>query len=87
MTGRDVMARAIEVYGSKHQLVKAVEELSELVVELSKNINGLKSNVPEELADVEIMLEQVKMILKITPEHLEVFKCNKLIRLANKLEM
>lgn len=45
----------VDHYGAKHQAIKAVEELNELAVELSKWVNGQGSRkkILEECADVE----------------------------------
>lgn len=50
-------------YGSSHQAVKAIEEMAELQKELAKyalNDNYNMKNIIEELADVCIMIEQLK---------------------------
>ena len=54
----------VDHYGAKHQAIKAVEELNELAVELSKWVNGQGSRkkILEECADVEIMLWQMQAI-------------------------
>ena len=54
----------VDHYGAKHQAIKAVEELNELAVELSKWVNGQGSRkkILEECADVEIMLWQMQII-------------------------
>lgn len=54
----------VDHYGAKHQAIKAVEELNELAVELSKWVNGQGSRkkILEECADVEIMLWQMQTI-------------------------
>lgn len=61
---RDTYNEAVRIYGKQSQLVMAMEEMSELTKELSKNIRGEKnvSAISEEIADVEIMLEQLKVI-------------------------
>lgn len=61
---RDTYSEAVRTYGKQSQLVMAMEEMSELTKELSKNIRGEKnvSAISEEIADVEIMLEQLKVI-------------------------
>lgn len=61
---RDTYSEAVHIYGKQSQLVMAMEEMSELTKELSKNIRGEKnvSAISEEIADVEIMLEQLKVI-------------------------
>lgn len=70
----------IDNYGYEKQSRKAIEELGELIVAINKNIDdpGNKEkfeNLVEEIADVEIMLEQLKIIHDIEPnEILEVKK-------------
>ena len=55
-----------EFYGVNNQIIIAVEELSELQKELCKALRGKKKLVAisEEMADVEIMLEQLKRIFQ-----------------------
>ena len=59
-----VLQRALDTYGSLPQIVMVFEEMSELQKELCKYLRGKYSpaNVAEEIADVEIMLEQMKML-------------------------
>lgn len=60
-----ILSNAIELYGYKHQLLLAVEELAELQKELLKYVNRSNSNLSDilkEVADVEIMLKQIKEI-------------------------
>ena len=56
--------RVIEFYGAEHQKGKAAEELSELLTELIKDMNG-KGDIGKliaELADVENICAQLRMI-------------------------
>lgn len=56
----------INHYGKEHQLVKLIEELSELSHPVSRRILDGKWNkvqLLEELADVYVMLEQLKIIV------------------------
>ena len=89
MTRTEVMAQAIKHFGRYHQIVKAVEEMSELQKELCKNhleIGAMAcvDDVSQEMADVEIMLEQLKMIFG-NRELVEDWKELKLTRLESKL--
>ena len=58
---------AIIANGPRHQLLKAVEELSELGQVLCKVINGEQDldHLAEEMADVYITMEQVRLIFDI----------------------
>lgn len=60
----EVLQRALDTYGSALQIVMVFEEMSELQKELCKYLRGKYSpaNIAEEIADVEIMLEQMKML-------------------------
>lgn len=95
MVKRDnILDKAIEKFGEL-QLVKASEECCELAQALNKHYCNMLSNYPiinsktniiEEIADVEIMIEQVKKILEIKEEDLEEIKNQKLERLERALE-
>lgn len=54
----------ISKYGCEHQVVIAIEELAELQKELTKFLrnNVDTNNLVSEIADVEIMLEQLKLM-------------------------
>ena len=58
--------RIAEHYGVTHQCLKTVEEMAELSVELMKMVNaenGELDRVFEEIADVSIMIEQLRLLL------------------------
>ena len=59
----DLAKKILRHYGLRHQKIKAVEELAELIVALQKDIlsgnEGLSQDVLEEIADVHIMLTQL----------------------------
>ena len=57
-------------FGSEAQLIVAIEELSELQKEICKYLRNkeqlyLVKGLVEEIADVEIMLEQIKFLLRL----------------------
>ena len=64
MNNRDVYINAINAYGTEEQIRMIYEEMCELGVALSKHHRdpGMKTirDVQEEIADVQIMLEQAK---------------------------
>lgn len=66
----EVLQRALDTYGSALQIVVMMEEMSELQKELCKYLRGKYSpaNIAEEIADVEIMLEQMKMLFCCTDD-------------------
>ena len=59
-----ILQKAIYTYGKEKQMIMAMEEMSELIKELSKNMRGENNveHIAEEIADVEIMLAQLKII-------------------------
>lgn len=56
-----------------NQAIVAIEELSELQKELCKMERGLGTldHLTEEIADVYVMLEQLKIIYEVDPEEIE----------------
>lgn len=64
----NVRAEAIVKYGQRHQIIVAIEELSELQQALTKCLRSDTAqdewNVAEEIGDVEIALEQLKMMFR-----------------------
>ncbi len=83
MTSKEVLQNAINTYGVENQMIKTVEELSELSQALCKSLvrlnytkektsleDDLKSvdNIFKEMADVEIMLEQCKIMFQCDKE-------------------
>ena len=76
--------QALEKYGDRNQIIKTMEECGELIHALSRKlIDGsfYNTKVIEELADVQIMLEQmiylfgedqVKRLIELKKERLQV---------------
>lgn len=100
MTAKETMYKAINTYGVESQMIKTVEELSELSQALCKSIvrlnytkekasleEDLKSvdNIFEEMADVEIMLEQCKIMFQCDKE-VNKWKQKKIKRLERRME-
>lgn len=88
MVTSQVLGNAIKKYGKTHQLLKAIEEMSELINELCDNIDGddNKLKIIEELVDCEIMFEQICMIFEITESEKEYVRNWKITRLANTIK-
>lgn len=82
----EILKNAIATWGTDLQLNVAIEELSELIKEICKNKRGAYNvdHIAEEVADVEIMLEQIKMIFN-NRESVERHKYEKLIRLEQRV--
>lgn len=83
---RDTYAEAVRAYGTQSQLVMAMEEMSELTKELSKSLRGADNAeaLAEEMADVEIMLEQLKVIFR-NRALVDRIRAQKLARLADRI--
>lgn len=58
----EILKTAIETFGETEQENLAQEECAELIQAISKKHRGKNHNIAEEIADVEIMLEQLKII-------------------------
>lgn len=83
-----VMIDVIKRYGYKMQTMVAIEEMSELTKELVKFMRGEANTdaIAEEIADVEIMLRQMKIIYDIKDEDVEKLMVIKLERLKERME-
>lgn len=81
----NIFADVIRIYGETSQENLAAEECAELILAISHKHRGRAHNIPEEIADVEIMLEQLKIINDC---HNEVAKIReiKLARLKERIE-
>lgn len=86
----DKKLKIIEHYGENHQRYKAAEELSELqtliLQDANKNGKVPKSRIIEEIADVYVMLSQLKTIYKIDGRDIEPVISYKLDRTLNEIE-
>lgn len=82
----DTYSAAVTHYGKQSQVVIAMEEMAELTKELSKDLrcNGDLGAISEEIADVEIMLEQLKIIYR-NRAMVDRIRAEKLIRLADRI--
>lgn len=82
-----VLLQAIETNGEVYQMDVAIEELSELQKEICKIKRGKGStlHLAEEMADVEVILEELKMIF-CNADMVEVLKGTKIERLKNDLK-
>ena len=79
---------AVKHYGMQSQIDVAIEEMAELTKALLKTRRvggGSVSSVAEEIADVQIMLEQLKIIFDCDNE-VSVYRVKKLSRLKERIE-
>ena len=84
MSELEILLTAIRTYGEKAQEDVAIEECAELIQAISHKHRGRQHNIPEEIADVEIMLEQLKIINNCRNEVAEIHK-QKIDRLFQKV--
>jgi hypothetical protein len=65
---KEIFNRATKTYGKLAQFYVAVEEMAELTVEIMNHCNRGVFNehkIREEIADVEIMMEQLKLLVDV----------------------
>jgi NTP pyrophosphatase (non-canonical NTP hydrolase) len=84
MTDHETYMHAIAVFGADMQELVAIEECAELIQAITHKQRGRAHNIAEEIADVEIMLEQLKIINACEKEVEEIHK-NKVERLYNRI--
>ena len=82
-----VYADARATFGANAQMVKALEELAEVQLEICRVLDGRGSmaHLAEEVADATIMLEQVRQIFGINAEVCQ-FMDAKVLRLRQRVE-
>lgn len=85
--GGETCRAALAAFGRDSQMMVAIEEMSELTKELCKNGRGRENttHIAEEIADVEIMLQQMVMLFDCAGQ-VETFRRYKLERLAGRIE-
>ena len=79
---------AIKIFGEEIQLLVAIEEMSELIQSIThymRNRNNSIYEIIEELADAEIVIEQLRIIFKEQKNEIDKIKSNKLLRLHDIL--
>lgn len=81
-----ILELAISKYGQDVQKNVAIEEMSELTKEICKDKRGNlnKLHMAEEIADVEIMISQLKLMYK-NENLVEVYKSRKMKRLMERI--
>lgn len=84
MTEIEIMKSAIKCFGEEYQENLAIEECSELIQAINHKHRGRKHNIAEEIADVEIVLEELKIINNCYAEVEEIRK-SKIERLYNRV--
>lgn len=90
IVNRSDVWKIIEHYGTDRQILKSAEECSELAQVCIKVGLGSKKkkdldNLVEEIADVTLMLEQLKMIMDIDNRAVEDIVYEKIARQLNRM--
>lgn len=85
--GGETCRAALAAFGRDSQVMVAIEEMSELTKELCKNSRGQENttHIAEEIADVEIMLQQMVMLFDCK-ETVDKYRQYKLERLAGRIK-
>lgn len=84
-----IIHRVISVFGEKNQQMQTLEELMELQHAIFEHVHrgtDNRDNIVEEIADVEIMIAQLKQIHNIQPNEIEQIKERKLNRLEHTID-
>lgn len=83
-----ILEGAISHFGSDAQIIKAIEELGELTVELARHLigQGNVEAVREEMADAFVMLNQLELIFGDVSE-IEVAKLERLARMIGHVSV
>ena len=86
-----ILEKAIKHYGAKNQMGVACEESAELIQAISKCLRykddiEARNNLVEEIADVLIMIDQLKIIVNIKDYEIECYRRYKLERLERRIE-
>lgn len=84
---KEILKKALQVYGVVSQINMVFEEMSELQKELCKYLRGRdnQSEIAEEIADVEIMLAQMKLLFGFS-ELVDSYRKKKIDRLRRRIE-
>lgn len=88
MTREEQITKILKHYDPWQQRLKAIEELTELTEVLIKDTNkGVdRENIIDEIADVYIMLEQIKMIYHVDALELDNQINKKIERQLNRIK-
>lgn len=84
----EILNKAILNYGTTAQKIMLFEEMAELQKEVCKELRGSLNilKIAEEMADVYVMLEQLKMIYGISEGRIKDTITSKINRLKERLE-
>lgn len=80
--------RIVDYYGAENQITKTFEELGELITSIAQYFskNASSFHILEEMADVYIMLEQLKIIFNFDDRQVERMIKRKLDRTITRVD-
>jgi flagellar biosynthesis chaperone FliJ len=83
---KNLHKKAIWKYGADCQLLKAIEEMKELIHELNEYLDGRGeiTFIAEEMADVQNMINQIQIIFDISDDEKESMMKSKMERCFNE---
>lgn len=91
MNEQEIFKKAIETYGEREQSAVAMEECGELIRAVNKMHRDPSvkhhNELIGEIADVLIMIEQLKIIYDLSPADIERMRALKITRLVKRLGM
>ncbi len=85
---QDIYRRALNHFGDKNQILHTIGELSELTIEIGAHLEGRGDHdkIINELADVENMLHQMRIIFDEPAGEVDRIKTNKMERLKRRMD-
>lgn len=83
-----ILIEAIDTFGHRMQTMVAIEEMSELTKELVKHMRGRDNRdaIAEEMADVEIMMCQLRLMYGIKTTDMDALIAGKINRMKERME-
>lgn len=87
MNAHEIYKAAIEHYGRETQMLVCIEEMAELIQAICKRLRGRNNryNLAEEMADVEITQEQLRMMFPMESKLVSWIEPRKLERLEKRI--
>lgn len=88
MIPHQIRELAIKVFGKTYQKIVAIEELSELQKEITKDLRGKgnKEHILEELVDVKIIIKELIAMYEFTKDEMFIQEMKKYQRLEKTIE-
>lgn len=90
MNEQEILKKAIEAYGEREQSAVAMEECGELIRAINKMHRNQsvenRNELISEIADVQIMIEQLVLMYKLNPINIQRMKDYKISRLIARIQ-